>query len=292
MDFWGAMRVLRRRWYIALPSAVLAIGMSAAVFLSIDTRYQSNGVMLLTTPAAGSSYSQKTAPEDAVRINPLLAFDGSLSTTSQIIAQVLADPKTREQLGVKAGSPDSFTATGGGQNGPFLFVLGESDTPQRAEQMVTTVLDHARKELDDRQRGLNAPESTFITSQVIVNPTKAEAQIGGKIRYAGAALVLLLLLTTASTFAADSIMQNVKRRKTAKEATDSEPTAEPAPAPALAPSPTPAPPPVPEVSQPAPVNGFAPRPAPSRPPRTASEKTVKIAVPQNGPSWPTREDTH
>jgi hypothetical protein len=288
MDFWGAMRVLRRRWYIALPSAVLAIGLSAAVFLSIDTRYQSNGVMLLTTPAAGSSYSQKTSPEDAVRINPLLAFDGSLSTTSQIIAQVLADPKTREQLGVKEGSPDSFTATGGGQNGPFLFVLGESDTPQRAEQMVATVLDHARKELDDRQRGLSAPESTFITSQVIVNPTKAEAQIGGKIRYAGAALVLLLLITTASTFAADSIMQNLKRRKAAKETADSEPTAEPEPEPAPAPTPVPAP----EASQPAPVNGFAPRPVPSRPPRTASEKTVKIAVPQNGPSWPTREDTH
>jgi hypothetical protein len=274
MDFWGAMRVLRRRWYIALPSVVLAIGLSLMVFLSISTRYQSSGTMLLTTPAAGGSFSQKTAPEDAVRINPLLAFDGSLSTTSQIIAQVLADPRTREVLGVKAGSPDSFTATGGGQNGPFLFVLGESDTPERAEQMVGVVLERARTELDERQRGLNAPESTFITSQVIVSPTKAEAQIGGKVRYGGAALVLLLLLTTATTFAADSVLENLKRRKAAKEKA----------AEAVVPEPTV------EPSETPPANGFAPRPVHAQARSTASEKTVKIAVPQTGPTWPTRED--
>jgi hypothetical protein len=283
MDFWGAVRVLRRRWYIALPSVVFAIGVSLMVFLSIATKYQSSGTMLLTTPAAGGSFSQKTAPEDAVRINPLLAFDGSLSTTSQIIAQVLADPRTREGLGVKAGSPDSFTATGGGQTGPFLFVLGESETPERAEAMVAAVLDHARKELEARQRDLNAPESTFITSQVIVSPTKAEAQIGGKVRYGGAALVLLLLLTTATTFAADSVLGKLKRRKATREAAV-DPTADPVVA-------EPAPKPVAAPVETAPANGFTPRPMPPQPRPTASEKTVKIAVPQTGPSWPTREDT-
>lgn len=224
MDFWGALRVLRRRWYIAVPSAVVAVAIAAAVFLSIPTRYQSSGVMVLTTPAAGGTFSEKVSPQDAVRINPLLAFDGSLATTSQILAQILTDPKTRESLGVTASSKENFTATGGGQNGPFLFVTGDGDTPETAEAMVSTVLGFASTQLEEQQRQLNAPTSTFITSQVIVTPTKAEAQIGGKVRYAGAALVVMMLLTTAATFGAESVLNHRQRRRDAASAAGGNPT--------------------------------------------------------------------
>nr|BFE53758.1 hypothetical protein GCM10017745_71850 [Saccharothrix mutabilis subsp. capreolus] len=228
MDFWGAVRTLRRRWYIAVPSAFVAVAVAMGIFVSIPTRYQSSGVMVLTTPAAGGTFSQKVTPEEAVKINPLLAFDGSLATTSQILSQILADPKTREKLGIVKDSPLNYTATGGGQNGPFLFVTADSDTPEAAEKMVTTVLEFATKELDDQQRKLKAPESTFITSQVIVNPTEAEAQIGGKVRYAGAAFVLLMLLTTAATFGSDSILNHLRRRReaAAKAAGDADPKAD------------------------------------------------------------------
>lgn len=224
MDFWGALRVLRRRWYIAVPSAVVAVAIAAAVFLSIPTRYQSSGVMVLTTPAAGGTFSEKVSPQDAVKINPLLAFDGSLATTSQILAQILTDPKTRESLGVTASSEQNFTATGGGQNGPFLFVTGDGNTPETAEAMVSTVLEFASTQLEEQQRQLNAPTSTFITSQVIVTPTKAEAQIGGKVRYAGAALVVMMLLTTAATFGAESVLNHRQRRRDAASAADGDPT--------------------------------------------------------------------
>lgn len=217
MDFWGALRVLRRRWYIALPSALLAVGLAAGVFVSIPTRYESTGVMVFTSPSAGGTFSENVSPEEAVRINPLLAFDGSLSTTSQIIAQILADPKTREKLGIVEGSTANFTASGGGQNGPFLFVVTDCESPDEAEKLVTTVLEFARSELESQQRKLNAPEPTFITSQVIVNPTTAEAQIGGKVRYAGAAFVLMMLFTLAATFASDSVMGKLKRRREAAE---------------------------------------------------------------------------
>lgn len=218
MDFWGAVRTLRRRWYIALPAAITAVAVAAGVFLSIPTRYQSSGVMVLTSPAAGGTFSEKISPDDAVRFNPLLAFDGSLSTTSQILAQILADPKTREEsLGIGKDSSDNFTAAGGGQSGPFLFVTADSSTPEAAERMVTTVMEFATEELDKQQTALKAPESTFITSQVIVNPTAAEAQIGGKVRYAGAAFVLLMLLTTAATFGGDSVLNHLRRRREARE---------------------------------------------------------------------------
>ncbi|WP_433271831.1 hypothetical protein ACQPZF_14010 [Actinosynnema sp. CS-041913] len=297
MDFWGAVRTLRRRWYIAVPSAVVAVAVAAGIFLSIPTRYQSSGVMVLTTPAAGGTFSQKVTPEEAVKINPLLAFDGSLATTSQILSQILADPKTREQLGITKDSPLNYTVTGGGQNGPFLFVVGDSDNPEAAEKMVTTVLEFATRELEDQQRKLKAPESTFITSQVIVNPTAAEAQIGGKVRYAGAAFVLLMLLTTAATFGSDSIMNHLRRRREraaraaaaddAEPDEDSAPADAPAPAQAQAQAPPKAPPTNHQTN--ATVTGAPRRPSGPpvrRPQPTASEQTVKVQAPVQNAAKP------
>lgn len=311
MDFWGAVRTLRRRWYIALPAAVTAVAVALGVFLSIPTRYQSSGVMVFTSPAAGGTFSENISPDDAVRVNPLLAFDGSLSTTSQILAQILADPKTRkESLGIDKDSPDNFTAAGGGQNGPFLFVMAESSTPEAAERMVTTVMEFAAKELDKQQTALKAPASTFITSQVIMNPTAAEAQIGGKVRYAGAAFVLLMLLTTAATFGGDSVLNQLRRRREARERSDASGDADKTTAPPPATPPQPATPPVPASAPTA--NGVArrppvppgshgpPGPPPRRPQPTASEQTVKIAAPgapgarnagkPGAPAWPTDDD--
>ncbi len=299
MDFWGAVRTLRRRWYIALPSAIVAVAVAAGVFLSIPTRYQSTGVVVLTSPAAGGTFSENVSPEEAVRVNPLLAFDSSLSTTSQILAQILADPKTRkESLGIEKDSPDNFVATGGGQAGPFLFVTADSNTPETAERLVTTVMEFVTEELDEQQTSLKAPASTFITSQVIVNPTVAEAQIGGKVRYAGAAFVLMMLLTTVATFGGDNVLNHLRRRREAGEVGESKGADQPAEAPVTPPPAAVGTPPggVP-VGKPQPPphhNGQPRRPAPThRPQPTASEQTVKIAAPGArgpAPAWPANED--
>jgi hypothetical protein len=315
MDFWGAVRTLRRRWYIALPAAVTAVTVALGVFLSIPTRYQSSGVMLLTSPATGGTFSEKTSPDDVVRVNPLLSFDGSLITTSQILAQILADPKTREEsLGIDEDSTDTFVASAG-PNGPLLFVTADSGSPEAAEQMITTVMEFAAKELDKQQTALKAPESTFIKSQVLVNPTAAEAQIGGKVRYAGAAFVLLMLLTTAATFGGDSVLNQLRRRRearagasgasgTSRASGDAEKTTVTPPVTTKA-APQSVPPPVaPSVAPPvAPSNGVPrhpPGPPTRRPQPTASEQTVKIAAPgvpgarnagkPGAPAWPSSED--
>ncbi|MEU4443462.1 hypothetical protein AB0K14_08270 [Actinosynnema sp. NPDC050801] len=316
MDFWGAVRTLRRRWYIALPAAITAVAVAVGVFLSIPTRYQSSGVMVFTSPSAGGSFSENISPEDAVRVNPLLSFDGSLTTTAQIISQILADPKTRkESLGLDKDATENFTAAGGGMGGPFLFVTADGSTPEAAERLVTTVMEFAAKELDKQQVALKAPESTFITSQVIVNPTTAEAQIGGKVRYAGAAFVLLMLLTTVATFGGDSVLNHLRRRRESREGKDGDAAPEDA---AVTPPPTaqaasagPVGPAAPgsqgsQGSQnanppvPPPLNGASrrpPGPPVRRPQPTASEQTVKIAAPgprnvgkPGAPAWPTSED--
>ncbi|WP_434446160.1 hypothetical protein [Lentzea sp. E54] len=279
MDFWGTVRVLRRRWYIALPAVLLTGVLALSVYITVPTRYESSGVLVLTSPAAGGRYSEKTKPEDVVKVNPLLQFDGSLTTTAQILTQVLGDPKTAEELAGK-GSTATYTANTGPVGGPLLFVSTEADSAESAEGLVGKVLEKTVNELAAQQKALNAPEQTFITAQILVQPTTASAKIGGKVRYVGAATVVLLLLTIASTFAADSIMLRAKRRKD-KEAKESDP--------ALSEKDT-TPHPTPPVRPQPQTNGAPPqRPVPQGMPN-AHQKTVIIPAPKPDPAWPTKDD--
>ncbi|HUQ60339.1 hypothetical protein [Lentzea sp.] len=276
MDFWGTVRVLRRRWYIAVPAVLLTGVLALYVYVTVPTRYESSGVLVLTSPAAGGRYSEKTKPEDLVKVNPLLQFDGSLTTTAQILTQILGDPKTAEELAGEK-STATYTANTGPVGGPLLFIATEADSAESAEGLVGKVLEKTVNELAAQQKALNAPEQTFITAQILVKPTTASAKIGGKVRYVGAATVVLLLLTIASTFAADSVMNRMKKRK------GEEPGAEPPSEKDVPPPPSHAPP-----SRQAPNGGQPPR---SQGVPNAHQKTVIIPAPKpTNPAWPTKDD--
>jgi hypothetical protein len=286
MDFWGTVRVLRRRWYIALPAVLLTGVLALYVYITVPTRYESSGVLVLTSPAAGGRYSEKTKPEDVVRVNPLLQFDGSLTTTAQILTQVLGDPKTAEELAGK-GSTATYTANTGPVGGPLLFVTTEADSAEAAQGLVGKVLERTVGELSAQQKALNAPEQTFITAQILVKPTTAEAKVGGKVRYVGAATVVLLLLTIASTFATDSVLLKLKRRK--EKAAGGPPSDRDTPAPPLGHAPPARPQNLPQnLAQP---NGVHQQRPPGQPVPNAHQKTVIIPAPKPpNPAWPTKED--
>ena len=140
---------------------------------------------VLTSPANGAHFSPSVRPEDVEKINPLLAFDGSLETTAQIIRQVLRDPATKKELGV---GPDAqqgvdYEVTNGDAttSGPFLFIDVTSESPATSEDMTVAVVKRSVQELESRQKAVGAPPQTFITAEVLVKPTVPEAQIYGKL---------------------------------------------------------------------------------------------------------------
>ena len=215
MDFWESVRVLRRRWLVAVPAALLAFVIAGATYMSIPTRYESTGVLVLTSPSLGGTFTASTKPEDVQRINPLLAFDSSLITSAQILIQIVRDPAVAEQLGVGPDSTDTFELNNGSaeQRGPFVVVTATSESSPEARALTGRVLDRIVQELDERQRAVGAPASTFITSQALVRPTQPQAKIGGKVRFAGAALLLTLFLAIASPFAVESIANGRQRQR-------------------------------------------------------------------------------
>jgi hypothetical protein len=231
MDFWKTIGVLLRRWYVAVPALVVSLGLAAGVYLSVHTDYQSTGTMVLTSSAEGASTSAgDNASQD--RVNPMLAFDGSLNTSAQIIIQSLQDPAVEKQA--LGDSPDLKYEVGSGElSGPFVVVVSTARTPDQAREIVTKVLDRARLELDKRQKDLRAPAATFISAVQVVAPTPAEAKTGGKTRFAAVALVLGFVASLGAAYGWESVAE-ARRRKTeaaAESAAGTEPVPENPPQP-------------------------------------------------------------
>jgi hypothetical protein len=74
--------VLLRRWYVTLPALIISLGLAAAVFGSVPAKYASKGTIVLLSPGASRSDTGQSSPT-----NPLLSFDGSLTTVSTALIQ-------------------------------------------------------------------------------------------------------------------------------------------------------------------------------------------------------------
>jgi hypothetical protein len=210
MDFWKTIRVLLRRWRVAVPVFVMSLGLAAGVYVSVDTEYESSGTIVLTSPTDGARVAAgAVGPAD--RVNPLLAFDASLNTSATIIIQKLQDPTVQEQL--LGGSKEMGYEIGNGQlTGPFVVVVAQAKSADAARDIVGKVLDRAKTELKTSQEDLKAPASTFITPVDIIAPTQAEPKTGGKVRFAAVALVLGFIASLSSAYAMESFTQSRKKK--------------------------------------------------------------------------------
>lgn len=218
MDFWQTVLVLLRRWYVVLPAFACTIAAAFGVYAAIPSTYVSQGVLVLTAPLTGSSVSaDPEAP--AGQINPLLNFEPGLATTASILIQSLNRPDVAARLGVRAEGDTTYRINSGSSNpellvtGPFLFIEGESNRPDKARQMVERVADQAVRELRARQAILSAPKRTYITVDQVVRATDPLEQQGSPRRAAIAVLGLGGLVSVSAAFATESLAQARRRRQ-------------------------------------------------------------------------------
>ena len=209
MDFWRTVGVLLRRWPVALAVFGITLGIAGAVFAAVPTEYESKGLVILTVPTSGATVTNDPTKPPGV-VNPLLAFDGSLQITSQLLVQTLNDPKIVEQLTAQ-GATATYEAGDGELDGPFILVVATGASPDEAQRTVALAFDRVREELSKRQTTLGAPDSTFINMENVFAPTPAEPKIGGKVRAAGAAFALGFAAALTSVY----LLESYSRRKKA-----------------------------------------------------------------------------
>ncbi|MBI1758407.1 MAG: hypothetical protein HYR62_04170 [Actinobacteria bacterium] len=212
MDFAKSLMVLLRRWYVALPALALSLGLAAVVFEAVPAKYASAGTIVLLSPSTGTGAGGTKSPT-----NPLLAFDGSLTTVSTALIQVMLSSEVGKDL-ASAGATADYEVGDGNLGGPFIHVEATGASPAEAQRTVGLVLERTSTELRDREVAYRAPLATYIQVDYLVRPSEAKRLLGSKVRAAGAALALALAFSISSAFMIESIMENRRNRRRPKAA--------------------------------------------------------------------------
>ncbi|MGI5268605.1 hypothetical protein ACQEUU_05595 [Nonomuraea sp. CA-218870] len=217
MDFWGTILVLIRRWYVALPAFLLALGGAFYAYSTIPVTYTTTAVLVLTAPTSGGILPPD--PDQPVpEVNPLLNFDHGLDVAASMLISVMSTPDMVADMGTAEGDTE-YAVTNGTNNleslatGPLVFVEGESRTPEASAAIVRQVIERVRQELDVRQRQVHAPPETYITISEAVPPTTPAPQQGRKLRSAATALGLGVIAALTAAFAAESLAAPLRRRR-------------------------------------------------------------------------------
>lgn len=223
MDFWQTMLVLFRRWYVALPAFLIAVGAAVGIYLTVPVTYTSTAVLVLDQPLAGGSLPALPTDKGTIT-NPLLNFDQGLNNTAAIVIQALNTPEVAAALGASPTGDPSYKVTNGSTNqqeqivaGPFVFVEGDSRNPQAAQDIAKRCVERVKQELAGRQKALNAPEQTYITLDVAVQPTTPAAQRGNKTRAAAIAVLMGVVAALCAAYSFESYYQARRRKSPAHE---------------------------------------------------------------------------
>jgi len=231
VDFWGTILVLLRRWYVALPAFLLALGGAFTAYSTIPTTYTTTSVLVLTAPISGGVLPPDP-DQPSAKVNPLLNFDHGLDVAASMLISAMSTPDMVAQMGTAVGET-TYAVTNGTNNleslatGPLVFVKGESRTPEAATTITLKVMDRLQHELDARQRQVHAPRETYITMSPAVPPSTPVAQQGRKLRSAASALGLGVIAALCASFAAESLAGPLRERLARRR-----PRGGPSPAPA------------------------------------------------------------
>lgn len=223
MDFWQTMLVLFRRWYVALPAFLIAVGAAVGIYLTVPVTYTSTAVLVLDQPLAGGSLPALPTDKGTIT-NPLLNFDQGLNNTAAIVIQALNTPEVAAAMGASPTGDPSYKVSNGSTNqqeqivaGPFVFVEGDSRNPQAAQDIAKRCVERVKQELAGRQKALNAPEQTYITLDVAVQPTTPAAQRGNKTRAAAIAVLVGIVAALCAAYSFESYYQARRRKSPAHE---------------------------------------------------------------------------
>lgn len=185
MDLGTLIRILLRRWYVVLPLLAITLITAVQIGRSIDPDYQARGSVLLIGP----NISQGD------EVNPLAELRSPLNTTALAIGLIAVDEQTRtevRQLGFQGTYEVDVTP-----NTPIINIRVRATTPEQALLTLEAVIDAVKLKLDERQRGVDAPEDSLIQGETLTKTTTSRALYGSRDR-AVAGIMAVGLVAAAS----------------------------------------------------------------------------------------------
>jgi hypothetical protein len=213
LDLYSSLRVLQKRWRVAVPLLVLTlIGVAVAVSQSSASKKASGEVVLLAAPTPPNPTNEN--PNPPIANNPYALME--LPDIVDVISRSVSSDATS---GVLARKGLSGTYTIGGnkdfQRGPIMTIEATSSTEESALRSYHLVVDEAQSTLDRLQDQAGANPAFRVKMQRLTAPTVSTASTLVELRAALIALLIGLLITLTAVFGAESISRGHARRRAA-----------------------------------------------------------------------------
>ncbi|HEY2812551.1 MAG TPA: hypothetical protein VGJ03_03695 [Acidimicrobiales bacterium] len=203
MDFGTLIRILFRRWYVVLPTIVLATAVTYTQVSNVKPEYSANGSLVVLAPPS--------PPTDVVPANPYAQITPSLRTTALVISQVMDDPSVHDQIS-KSGLTGNFTVTVA-DDSPVTTFDATAASPQRAVDTVNALIARFPVELQTRQTAIGVAPEGQLRTQVLVSPLGAQQETSNRNRALAAFIALGIAAVLCVALAAESFAVRRRRRR-------------------------------------------------------------------------------
>jgi polysaccharide biosynthesis protein PslJ len=218
MDFGEMFRILRRRWFVAVPALLLTLIATAGMYKAWPNTYQSQMQLTLLD-------SRSVASQQGNAGNPYLDFTASLDAVVDLLGRELSSDQSVSQLQA-LGVTDKYTAgIAVNAQGPFLAITVMGRSPAGIQQSMPILVSFAKRQLAALQTASSAPPSSLIQLVPIAPPSTPTKVLKTKVEIVAGVAVLGLVGSFLLSFIVDNLLtQRTARRK---QKTNSVPDARP-----------------------------------------------------------------
>ena len=172
MDLYSSLRVVQKRWRIAVPLLVLTlIGVAVAVSQSSSSKKASGEVVLLAAPTPPGPTNDNPNPPIANNPYALMELPDVVDVVSQSVSSEAAARDLQRQ-----GLSGTYTIAGNQdfQRGPIMTIEVTSPTESSALASYRLVVDEAASTLDRLQDEVQANPAFRVKMQRLTAPTGRE----------------------------------------------------------------------------------------------------------------------
>jgi len=209
MEFWTAVAVLRRRWYVFIPGLVITVVVAVVLGGQAKPVYKAVGSVRLVRPASDPTTSSASpSPTLEGGSNPI--SDGDPLQNLNLMALVADNGVFRDQV-IAAGGSGNYEVVPPFGNTPSLGFTTTAASPERAMADYSVLIKTFDEMVVAKQEG--SPPRSIVRVDELIHPNNAFPQNAARTK--GMIIIGLVgfLLSIGASFLFDSMMAARHRRR-------------------------------------------------------------------------------
>ena len=219
MDLFDVLKACIRRWYIFVPIIAITAAIGYMNYSSVKPVYYARTSISLAGPSV-KFQPPATLEGQTISTNGLIDA-GGVSLLANILASVLSDGPTREQVS-NSGGTASYSAfmqssAVGAQQIPVLTVQSSGSNPQSVARTLQLAVAQAGPVLKNIQAAAQVPTSTMFTVLPVTNLPEPVGSYPSRTRKLGSTLVGGLLVAVIASAGVDAAVEAVRRRRRSRD---------------------------------------------------------------------------